>query len=149
MYSSIRSFKRTTYDDVNYPQLSIKAKQAYGRLIRSKYDYGYFIILDIGHNNTTINKLKRDLHDCDIKRVNTEYVIDSISKDFKRWKLETFREILKDIKCDIYSPMKIIYKNNNEMNRIDYINEEVSKRNIALYIKDIDIKNKKLKISYK
>ena len=45
--------------------------------------------------------------------------------------------------------MKIIYKNNNEMNRIDYINEEVSKRNIALYIKDIDIKNKKLKISYK
>ena len=149
LYSSIRSFKRTTYDDVNYPQLSIKAKQAYGRLIRSKYDYGYFIILDIGHNNTTINKLKRDLHDCDIKRVNTEYVIDSISKDFKRWKLETFREILKDIKCDIYSPMKIIYKNNNEMNRIDYINEEVSKRNIALYIKDIDIKNKKLKISYK
>lgn len=149
LYSSIRSFKRTTYDDVNYPQLSIKAKQAYGRLIRSKYDYGYFIILDIGHNNTTINKLKRDLHDCDIKRVNTEYVIESISKDFKRWKLETFREILKDIKCDIYSPMKIIYKNNNEMNRIDYINEEVSKRNIALYIKDIDIKNKKLKISYK
>ncbi|MDU3803956.1 helicase C-terminal domain-containing protein [Paraclostridium bifermentans] len=149
LYSSIRSFKRTTYDDVNYPQLSIKAKQAYGRLIRSKYDYGYFIILDIGHNNTTINKLKRDLHDCDIKRVNTDYVIDSISKDFKRWKLETFREILKDIKCDIYSPMKIIYKNNNEMNRIDYINEEVSKRNIALYIKDIDIKNKKLKISYK
>ena len=36
-----------------------------------------------------------------------------------------------------------------EMKKIDYINEEVAKRNISLFIKDIDSKNKKLKIAYK
>lgn len=149
LYSSIRSFKKMTYDDVNYPQLSIKSKQAYGRLIRSKYDYGYFIILDIGNNNSTINKLQRDLHNCSIQKVDKNYVINNIEKDFKKWKINTFKEILKDINCDLYSPMKVIYKDNIEMSRKDYINEEVAKRNIALYVKDIDIKNKKLKIAYK
>ncbi|WP_373599393.1 helicase C-terminal domain-containing protein [Paraclostridium bifermentans] len=149
LYSSIRSFKKMTYDDVNYPQLSIKAKQAYGRLIRSKYDYGYFIILDIGNNNSTINKLQRDLHNCNIQKADKNYVINNIEKDFKKWKINTFKEILKDIRCDLYSPIKVIYKDNVEMSRKDYINEEVAKRNIALYIKDIDTKNKKLKIAYK
>ncbi|MEG2786216.1 MAG: helicase C-terminal domain-containing protein [Romboutsia sp.] len=149
LYSSIRSFKRMTYEDVNYPQLSIKAKQAYGRLIRSKYDYGYFIILDIGNNNSTINKLQRDLHNCRIQRVGKEYLTENISKDFKNWKMRTFKEILNDIKCDIYSPIKIIYRENKEIEKINYINEEVAKRNISLFIKEIDIQNKKIKISYK
>lgn len=149
LYSSIRSFKRMTYEDVNYPQLSIKAKQAYGRLIRSKYDYGYFVILDIGNNNSTINKLQRDLHNCRIQRVDKNYLYENITKDFKNWKMRTFKEILTDIKCDIYSPMKIIYKGNQEIDRIDYVNEEIAKRNISLFIKDIDIQNKKLKIAYK
>ena len=149
LYSSIRNFKKLSYEDVNYPQLSIKAKQAYGRLIRSKYDYGYFIILDIGNNNSTINKLQRDLHNNKIRRVDKDYVIKNINKDFKSWKMETLKEILRDIKCDIYSPLKVIYKNNKEMNRIDYVNEEIAKRNISLFIKDVDIKNKKIKITYK
>ena len=63
--------------------------------------------------------------------------------------METLKEILRDIKCDIYSPLKVIYKNNKEMNRIDYVNEEIAKRNISLFIKDVDIKNKKIKITYK
>ena len=149
LYSSIRSFKKKTYEDVNYPQLSIKAKQAYGRLIRSKYDYGYFIILDPGKNTSTLNKLQRDLHNCDIRREDVSYVVDNIEKDFKSWKMKTFKEILKDIKCDIYSDTSVIYKGNKEMKKIDYINQEVAKRNIALFIKDIDSKNKKLKIAYK
>lgn len=149
LYSSIRNFKKLSYEDVNYPQLSIKAKQAYGRLIRSKYDYGYFIILDIGSNNSTINKLQRDLHNIKIQRVDKDYVIKNINKDFRSWKMETLKEILRDIKCDIYSPLKVIYKNNKEMNRIDYVNEEIAKRNISLFIKDVDIKNKKIKITYK
>ena len=63
--------------------------------------------------------------------------------------MKTFKEILKDIKCDIYSDIPVIYKGNKEMKKIDYINQEVAKRNIALFIKDIDSKNKKLKIAYK
>ncbi len=149
LYSSIRSYKRRTYDEVNYPQLSIKAKQVYGRLIRSKYDYGYFIILDPGKNNQTISKLQRDLHECDIKRVDRDYIIDNIIDDFKNWKMRTFKEILKDIKCNIFSDKDIITRKGREIKKIDYINEEISNRNINMFIKDIDSKNRKLKIAYK
>ena len=139
LYSSIRTYKKQTYDDVNYPQLSIKAKQVYGRLIRSKYDYGYFIILDPGKNNQTIRKLQTDLHDCEIKRVNKEYITQNINKDFKSWKMRTLKEILKDIKVNIFS---------DDVD-LDYINKEISKRNLNLYIKSVDKENKKLKIASK
>lgn len=149
LYSSIRSFKKINYEDINYPQLSIKVKQAYGRLIRSKYDYGYFIILDIGNNNKTFNKLKTDLHNCNIQKMDKSCLVNSVSRDFKNWKIKTFKEILKDINCNIYNEDDILIKNGKEIRKIDFINQEVAKRNISLFIRDIDSKNKKIKISYK
>lgn len=149
LYSSIRSFTKINYEDINYPQLSIKVKQAYGRLIRSKYDYGYFIILDIGNNNKTFNKLKTDLHNCNIQKMDKSCLVNSVSRDFKNWKIKTFKKILKDINCNIYNEDDILIKNGKEIRKIDFINQEIAKRNISLFIRDIDSKNKKIKISYK
>lgn len=149
LYSSIRRFKKINYEDINYPQLSIKVKQAYGRLIRSKYDYGYFIILDIGNNNKTFNKLQTDLHNCNIQKMDKSCLVNSVARDFKNWKVKTFKEILKDINCNIYNEDDILIKNGKEIRKIDFINQEVAKRNISLFIRYIDSKNKKIKISYK
>ncbi|WP_055333850.1 hypothetical protein [Paraclostridium sordellii] len=72
-----------------------------------------------------------------------------MSRDFKNWKIKTFKEILKDINCNIYNEDDILIKNGKEIRKIDFINQEVAKRNISLFIRDIDSKNKKIKISYK
>src|SRR5471030_1676321 len=39
---AITTYQKKGYQDVNYPQVCIKTKQIYGRLIRSTLDYGYF-----------------------------------------------------------------------------------------------------------
>ena len=47
LYFSIMTKFNKTYFDVNYPQMVIKVKQALGRLLRSKYDYGVFVLFNI------------------------------------------------------------------------------------------------------
>ena len=42
LLKSIIEYKNKNYKYVNYPQLCIKVKQVYGRLIRSVMDCGYF-----------------------------------------------------------------------------------------------------------
>lgn len=76
-------------------------------------------------------------------------LVNSVARDFKNWKIKTFKEILKDINCNIYNEDDILIKNGKEIRKIDFINREVAKRNISLFIRDIDSKNKKIKISYK
>ena len=66
LYSTIMKKYNLPYHVVNYPQMAIKIKQAMGRLLRSKYDYGCFAIFNTGTNMYTIKKLERDLHGCRI-----------------------------------------------------------------------------------
>ena len=69
LYSTIMTKFNKTYYDVNQPQMIIKLKQAMGRILRSKYDYGCFIIFDMGRKEN-LYRLKKDLHNCQI--VNTD-----------------------------------------------------------------------------
>ena len=48
LYSTIMKKFNKQYYEVNQPQMIIKLKQAMGRILRSKYDYGCFIIFEIG-----------------------------------------------------------------------------------------------------
>ena len=65
LYSTIMAKFNKTYYDINQPQMIIKLKQAMGRILRSKYDYGCFIIFDMGRKEN-LYRLKKDLHNCQI-----------------------------------------------------------------------------------
>lgn len=92
---AITTYYDKQYYQVNYPQLCIKIKQSYGRLIRSSMDYGYFIILDGGNNNLTLTKLENDIGGPRILKVNRDVILKCMGDDFVRWQNQNLKNILK------------------------------------------------------
>ena len=124
LYSTIMKKFNKQYYEVNQPQMIIKLKQAMGRILRSKYDYGCFIIFDSG-NRSILSRLKRDLHNCNIVNVNSQNINALVNSHLKRCREEVIRSIVSDI-----SKSEVI-KNENNMDIIsDYMNNEIKNRGI-------------------
>lgn len=100
LVKAITTYENKKYYEVNYPQLCIKVKQSYGRLIRSKLDYGYFIILDGGTNNITLRKLEQDLGGPRIQNIKSDNLLQIIDGDYKKWKMDNLRSLLSDMRRD-------------------------------------------------
>lgn len=139
LYSTIMTKFNKTYYDVNQPQMIIKLKQAMGRILRSKYDYGCFIIFDMGRKEN-LYRLKKDLHNCQIvntDQYNIPYVINNHLTSCRK-------EIIRDLINDI-SDGEVI-RNMSDMKDIEeYINEEINNRSINANIKVNSEKNYLLK----
>lgn len=116
LLKALKEYKRRSYRDINYPQLCIKTKQIYGRIIRSKLDYGYFCILDSGNNENTINQLERDLGGPSILSKSRNEIIKSIEEDYEYWSKENLRHLIKTVES-------------NKVNLEDYFDIEARKRN--------------------
>lgn len=139
LYSTIMTKFNKTYYDVNQPQMIIKLKQAMGRILRSKYDYGCFIIFDMGRKEN-IYRLKKDLHYCDIiatSYFNLPYVVNNHLTSCRK-------EVIRDLIYDI-SDSKMIKNMNNRIDIEEYVNEEINNRSINAKIKIKDEKNYLLK----
>jgi len=95
---AIRAYQNKQYRDVNYPQVCIKVKQIYGRLIRSIYDYGYFIILDPGQNDLTLRNLERDLGGPRIESISSKKLLNDIEFDYNNWKRKNLNSIIINMK---------------------------------------------------
>lgn len=95
LLKAITSYRQKDYKYVNYPQLCIKVKQVYGRLIRSIMDYGYFCILDGGQNSKTLWQLERDLCGPKFIRCSTNTILRNIDEDYKRWRMENLSNLIK------------------------------------------------------
>lgn len=86
LYKALKEYSGIYYNEYNYPRICIKIKQGYGRLIRSIFDYGYFIILDGGTNEKTINFLERDIGGPKIKSMWANDIINNIERDYDNWR---------------------------------------------------------------
>ncbi|WP_297425493.1 helicase C-terminal domain-containing protein [Clostridium sp.] len=95
---AITTYQNKAYQDVNYPQVCIKTKQIYGRLIRSTFDYGYFIILDPGQNSYTLRNLERDLNGPSIEISTTSKILSEMEFDYNNWKRININTIINNIK---------------------------------------------------
>ena len=100
LYKALRAYKNVYYNRYNYSKVCIKLKQAYGRLIRSIYDYGYFIILDGGINKEILKRLEKDLYGPVICDKYSREIVNTVSMDFNAWQKENFYEILNEIDDD-------------------------------------------------
>ncbi|MGL5313142.1 MAG: helicase C-terminal domain-containing protein [Peptostreptococcaceae bacterium] len=125
LYSTIIKKYNIPYFKVNYPQMAIKVKQAMGRLLRSKYDYGCFIIFNIGSNYNTIKKLEQDLHQCEIKNINTDKLAKNVNQHLYNCRRYVMNDVLKDILLKIN-----INKEINMEKLAIYMNEEMKSRMI-------------------
>lgn len=97
LYKALKAYTNIFYSTYNYPKVCIKLKQGYGRLIRSVYDYGYFVILDGGTNKETLKKLEIDLSGPSICEKWSKEIINTIDIDFNNWKKENFYNIIKEV----------------------------------------------------
>lgn len=139
LYSTIMNKFNKTYYDVNQPQMIIKLKQAMGRILRSKYDYGFFIIFDMGKKEN-LYKLKKDLHHCeiiDINYLNLPYIINNHLTSCRK-------EIIVDLINDVRDT-KITKNINSNIEIEEYINQEINNRFINAKVKMADKQNYLLK----
>lgn len=137
-YTIMKKFNKTYYD-VNQPQMIIKLKQAMGRILRSKYDYGCFIIFDIGRKEN-LYRLKRDLHYCDIISTNYFSINNAVNNHLTLCRKEVVRDLVNDI-----TSSNVIKRLKNDKQIEKYINEEISNRSINASIKIKDKDNYLLK----
>lgn len=98
LVKAITTYEHKKYYEINYPQLCIKVKQSYGRLIRSNLDYGYFIILDGGTNNITLRKLEQDLGGPRIENIKSEELLRYMENDYRNWKMDNLRVLLNNLR---------------------------------------------------
>lgn len=94
LLKAITTYKNKTYNDVNYPEICIKLKQVYGRLIRSVNDYGYFCIMDGGENMNVLRRLERDMAGPDFIFTNQRNLLSSMNRDYYKWQTDNLKKIL-------------------------------------------------------
>ena len=143
LYFTIMKKHNISYYNINYPQMAIKVKQAMGRILRSKYDYGCFIVFNSGTNLNTLKRLESDLHGCRINNIKKDNVCIFIKNHLKKCR----GEVIKSVIIDISNSFK--KSSNRNMNKFDkYINKEIENRSIKSKVSYIDDNHKVLKIKY-
>lgn len=141
LYSTIMKKYNLPYHVINYPQMAIKVKQAMGRLLRSKYDYGCFIIFNTGTNLYTLKKLERDLHGCRINLMGKSKIQDYMNSHLYMCRKNVMNEAL----LDIIKSLK--YSENMNMKNIEnFMNEEMENRYIKSNVAYLE--NEILKVRY-
>ncbi|RDY29467.1 exonuclease [Romboutsia weinsteinii] len=143
LYSTIIKKYNKTYNSLNYPQMAIKVKQAMGRLLRSKYDYGCFIIFNTGTNINNLKKLEKDLHGCKIYSMSIKNIDYYINNHFRRCR----SMILKSSVVDVFEELEYI-KNKEETELEKYINKEMKNRSIKIQAFNMDESRKTFKVKY-
>ncbi len=132
LLKSIIEYKNKNYKYVNYPQLCIKVKQVYGRLIRSVMDCGYFCILDGGNNKNTLWQLQKDLGGPNIINIPSDKLIRNLYDDYYGWEKDNLVEIIKNIKG------KLLFE--------EEFKKEANKRKSFWEIKENEYKNLNIRI---
>ena len=143
LYYTIMHKYNIPYYRINYPQLSIKVKQALGRILRSKYDYGCFIIFNIGTNLSTIRMLEKDLHGCKIQSMNRYSMYKNIENHLSKCRGIVIKEAI----MDISKSLKVI--DTKEIDLVEkYINKEIKNRTLDSRVEYMGDLKKTFKIKY-
>lgn len=143
LYSTIMHKYNIPYHSINYPQLAIKVKQALGRILRSKYDYGCFVIFNSGSNLATLKMLERDLHGCRIVSMNRANMYKNIESHLRKSRQEVIKSAIMDISKSL--------KNTNfeDMKKVEeYINKEIRNRTLMSRVQYMYNLEKTFKIKY-
>lgn len=139
LYSTIMKKYKLPYHNINYPQMTIKIKQAMGRLLRSKYDYGCFIIFNPGNNTHTLKKLEKDLHQSKINIISKNDINRYVYNHFQICRQNVINDALNDI-IDLFKLNEI-----NNQHPIDFINSQMKNRYLNAHASSLNDNDLKLK----
>jgi ATP-dependent DNA helicase DinG len=141
---------RLPYNKINYPKVIINLKQIFGRLLRSKYDYGYFFVLSglKEENWSNVRKIERDMSGPLILRKNTDDFILDMKNRYNNWRKLNLNEVISET-IDNIRKVDISSKE-NEFKVKKYINNEFDKRSLNCKVTKIYIRQqfKYIEINY-
>lgn len=87
------------YNYINYPIVAIDIKQIYGRLMRTEYDYGNFIVLSKFNNiNNTTQKLERELYGVEVIRSDVGRIKYDLNRRYMMWKKDNLNKISNEVR---------------------------------------------------
>ncbi|WP_042273045.1 helicase C-terminal domain-containing protein [[Clostridium] dakarense] len=143
LYSTIMKKYNLPYYKINYPQMAIKVKQAMGRILRSKFDYGCFIIFNTGTNINTLKRLEKDLHECNISIMSENKIYNYINQHLYKSRKDVMNLALTEIISLLNYNEKISMKNIEK-----YMNNEMKNRSIKSKVIHEDSEVDILKVKY-
>lgn len=142
-----------SFNKINTPRATISFKQCFGRLIRTEFDYGYFVIFDKCNQSTILNNISKEYHGLKFIDEPFNMFLNDISTRFKYWNSLNFSIIIKttikELEEFLTKHARGIYGNreNLELALNDFYLEKFTELNLSKRI-NISTKNKKLLFIY-
>lgn len=141
------------FNTINTPRATISFKQCFGRLIRTEFDYGYFIIFDKCNQNTILNNVSKEYKGVKAISAPINNLLKDIPVRFKYWNSLNIELVIsstiKELEEFLKTHAKGIYGNNAnlELALNDFYEEKFQELNLKKRF-SISTKNKKLKFIY-
>ncbi|MGL5615311.1 MAG: ATP-dependent DNA helicase [Sarcina sp.] len=142
-----------TFHSLNVPRATISFKQCFGRLIRTEFDYGYFIIFDKCNQHNIISNISKEYGFLRVVDSPFKSLIADLNPRIKYWNSLNFNLLIKttlvDLEDFLRTYAKGLFGNPKELEKalndfyLEKHKEFKLKKNIFISIKD-----KKLKIFY-
>lgn len=110
LYEKLINKTSNKYNTVNLPRLLTSFKQCFGRLIRTEFDYGYFLILDGKIPESNWNKLNMEFPNVPFIKISNNKLLDSIKAQNRTWHILNL-ELIISLTCD---DLKSFLSNNQE-----------------------------------
>lgn len=142
-----------SFNKINTPRATVSFKQCFGRLIRTEFDYGYFVIFDKCNQSTILNNISKEYHGLKFIDEPFNMFLNDISTRFKYWNSLNFSIIIettiKELEEFLIKHARGIYGNreNLELALNDFYLEKFTELNLSKRI-NISTKNKKLLFIY-
>lgn len=139
------------YGEVNEPRVITSFKQCFGRLIRTEYDFGYFLVMDGGTNSRLWSKIRMEYPKVPVIHAPINSIVQTMPKNYKKWECLNFDKIIIETQSSLKDEIrKVNFKNYEILTYTlnEFYNKEFKKRNLTNSI-ELFIQNKSLKGKYK
>lgn len=152
LFSKLRQNGKS-FDSINTPRVITSFKQCFGRLIRTEFDYGYFIVFDKGNNNSLWSNISREYKNVSFTTEKTSTLLDNINKRFISWNILNLNIIIEqtldNLKKELHENKNFISLDSDKL--VDFLNKfykkELKKKKLNQNI-IFKTKNKKLLAFY-
>lgn len=120
------------YNNINEPRVITDLKQCFGRLIRSQYDYGYFIVIDPVSKANFRRIISAEYPNVPFIAGNSENILNSMNEKYLAWNIRNLNSIIfnnmEEIEKLIYTEIKQKNTERDIIKKIDVLLNELHEK---------------------
>ena len=152
LYSKLMANGKS-FNTINMPRVITSFKQCFGRLIRTEFDYGYFIVFDSGKDSSLWSNISREYPKVRFLTPRNREFLSSIDNNFIYWNTLNFDIVISQTIQKLENKLKEnkvnLFGDSNKLIEFlnDFYKEELLKRKLNQNI-ILGVKNKKILAIY-